>query len=851
MNESNNNSDTKTENILYAKSDLKTTLFIHTQNVIKRIIEVYDNLPLILKRIPGLEEAAIISATFHDIGKSHPEFQKILKKLNNEWEGRRHEIISAVIFAYGILHNWFRIQIPMKNINSSYLSNFFHNSFSNCYSEKNWFINIWLSILFHHKYLIQNVYRNSSQYLTKINHLQRIPLNGELRRIILLNDYYALKENYDQIFNLFKDLERFIGELRKTNKISLEFEFLKNNFPNEDNFFKDNIEISRFFQEYLSENTNNKDFDKLLIQDNQREIISPKNRFYGSILLALLKTADHMASMEIIPIKIPSLIDYKLDEYSLYSFQENVQKESRSVILRAPTGSGKTKAALSWAQTNQKENSRLFYVLPYQASLNAMFRRLSDYFNNGLQNSNSKIGISHSRNLEFLSTLFEENEFSQIDSELTPRQLKSLTKEIYFPIKVSTAHQLLRLSLFGKGWETLLLELQESLIVFDEIHTYEPRILGMIIGLMKILRKYNSKFIIMTATIPNFIIDIIKKEVFPNNKGDSFSMIELNENNPDDKNFLYRKCHKFFLYSEYLINFINNKTNLERIIDRYRNDFKQLFICNTVGSAQKLYDIFIDLTQFFDIDEILLFHSKFTHNDRQEIEKRLIESEQKTNKEYDKYIKILIATQVVEVSLDIDYDYGYFEAAPIDALIQRMGRINRRAKNNIEGSSEPNIIIFERAEHDKLIYNPQLVIKTLEYLKGIENTPLTEFDLQSIVESVYPSFQEEDLEEFNKGLHHELIDNHNDSMQIGLQKEWIFEIIENADKIIEFVPKEYLIQFEGHWKSKEYLEARKLLISCYYKREWKNNLVPIDNTNFLSFNHPKYQYDKKFGLRKI
>jgi CRISPR/Cas system-associated endonuclease/helicase Cas3 len=73
-----------------------------------------------------------------------------------------------------------------------------------------------------------------------------------------------------------------------------------------------------------------------------------------------------------------------------YTYQIKAGKKVCNLILQSPTGSGKTEAALLWAQRNQKRNGRLFYTLPTTASLNAMYLRLKKSFND---KDNTLIGL--------------------------------------------------------------------------------------------------------------------------------------------------------------------------------------------------------------------------------------------------------------------------------------------------------------------------------------------------------------------------------------------------------------------------------------------------------------------------
>ncbi len=111
----------------------------------------------------------------------------------------------------------------------------------------------------------------------------------------------------------------------------------------------------------------------------QRKAISFQDRYYVSVLRGLTIASDHLGSAHKTPPLIPKLNDFSIIKFNLRPFQADAGWNIGSLILRAPTGSGKTEAALFWAQKNQRQNGRLFYVLPYTASINAMHQRTPSF----------------------------------------------------------------------------------------------------------------------------------------------------------------------------------------------------------------------------------------------------------------------------------------------------------------------------------------------------------------------------------------------------------------------------------------------------------------------------------------
>jgi CRISPR-associated endonuclease/helicase Cas3 len=163
---------------------------------------------------------------------------------------------------------------------------------------------------------------------------------------------------------------------------------------------------------------------------------------------------------------------------------------------------------------------------------------------------------------------------------------------------------------------------------------------------------------------------------------------------------------------------------------------KVLVVCNTVKNAQLVFN---ELSE--DADNAVLLHSAFNGVDRSRHELDLKRGEE------DGSIKLLVGTQAIEVSLDIDYDLIFTEPAPIDALIQRFGRVNRKRS---KGQS-PVVVFRESNPTDRYIYPPEIVALTVDVFKKIiaENDGIIEEGkLQQYIDYVYPDWQPKQKEQF-------------------------------------------------------------------------------------------------------
>ncbi len=392
------------------------------------------------------------------------------------------------------------------------------------------------------------------------------------------------------------------------------------------------------------------------ITRRQSKSISSERRLRASLLRGLLIGADHLASAGIESLPEPLDFGRFSPSFKVRDFQRSCAR-SGNIILRAPTGSGKTEATLLWAGANQCENGRFFYTLPYTAALNAMYERLKRTF----PDQGQSVGLLHGRAAHHLY------ESVQADYPSEPQRATAealararLAREMYYPARVCTPHQLLRLTLLGKGWEQMLSEVPGSCLVFDEVHSYDPALAGLTLGTARLFASMGARLMFASATLPHFLESAIQQLI-------PCAVVSPDPQSESDREVLNRKRHVTRLVDQSLLEL------LPQIVKAATDGLSVLVVCNHVRSAQLLAR---ELRRRLGEgnDNVCLFHGRFNMRDRRSKENALASKS---------LPKVLVATQVVEVSLDISFDVGFFEAAPIDALAQRMGRVNRGGNNKI------------------------------------------------------------------------------------------------------------------------------------------------------------------------
>lgn len=312
-----------------------------------------------------------------------------------------------------------------------------------------------------------------------------------------------------------------------------------------------------------------------------------------------------------------------------------IENRDENIIAIAQTGMGKTEAGLLWIG-----DTKGFFILPLKTAINSIYYRVRD----GIvkENIEDKVGLLHSDTKDIYIENISESDIFDIYYEST--------RQLSLPLTICTLDQIFDFVYRYKGFEPKLATLSYSKIVLDEIQMYSPELLAYVIKGLKDITKMGGKFSIITATFPKFIEEFLRKEGIEFKISPEFTKKDLP--------------------LRHRVEVLEEKINSDFIIERYQKN-KVLIICNTVKEAQRVFEELLEKIE--DKERIHLFHSKFIKKDRKLKEKRILELGSKENKDYG----IWVATQVVEASLDIDFDILFTELSDLNGLFQRMGRCYR------------------------------------------------------------------------------------------------------------------------------------------------------------------------------
>ena len=520
---------------------------------------------------------------------------------------------------------------------------------------------------------------------------------------------------------------------------------------------------------------------------SQRRTFDAASRIAAARLRGLTITCDHLASGHMRPKAPVFLADWSVAPIHPHGFQEHAGSTVGHAIVRAPTGSGKTEAALMWARANQIQNARVYYVLPHTASIDAMVRRLSEHRSDCskvLCQSHFPVGTLHARAASSLYSLYQGDDdlCRRIHQQNVARQLKDLAREMGFTFRVTTPHQILRQALRGRGWEIMLSEFPCALFIFDEVHAYEPRMVGLLLATARLVESWGGRCAFLSATLPGFLERLIR-EALPAVQ----PTVAPTLSNSSDAEILGRRRHRVGLRGG-------------SVADLSEGDFPDgsstLVVCNHVRTAQKAYERLRGQMGA----QVDLLHGRFNRADRKAKERAITGG---------KLPRVLLATQVVEVSLDIDFDLLFTEPAPIDALIQRMGRVNRAGKR-----APANVEVLERQEAAHELYEEELSRRSVaELIELGRHGAVSEQDLVACADHVYGAgYDGAARVEFLDGLNHPGLVDFGDHVTAGVHERWIESVLESTDGTVDVLPSSKepefrRLQAEGLW-----LDANELLV---------------------------------------
>lgn len=400
-------------------------------------------------------------------------------------------------------------------------------------------------------------------------------------------------------------------------------------------------------------------------------------------------------------------------------FQVDCGAAEGHLIAIAPTGSGKTEASWLWAlgQVERRQARKILVLLPTMVTANAIHDRLDAF----MYEHEHRVGLVHST-----SDLLKESTVSG-DDEADRADVRGehlAESHLFRPVTVGTVDQLLIPLLHAGRWAMKTMAAADAAVVIDEIHAYEPHTLGLIALMIEQLAPLGTRFMIMSATMPEALKAGLQKVLSSEAPGAPGVTVVEDADLLDLARNQWRTCDvplTEWLFSEDEAGRRVPSDDFLRLWKRRNERGEPLKILVVVNTVKRCQDLAKALREFgFDL---VCYHSKFIFDDRRAKERRINDAPP----------RLLVATQVVEVSLDIDYDVLITECAPIDALVQRAGRVNRARRPTLG-----EVVVHPPEEGSETVYGfPRGVLEDTWNACLEIRTPPTERELIAMVDRVY------------------------------------------------------------------------------------------------------------------
>lgn len=405
------------------------------------------------------------------------------------------------------------------------------------------------------------------------------------------------------------------------------------------------------------------------------------------------------------------------------------------VLIEAPMGEGKTEAGMYAAvQMMHRWQKDGFYIaLPTSATSNQMVLRMREWFS--ANNMADQVRLLHAMAWLVDESMRDYSSNSEESDEIR-RWLAPLRRGLLGQYSVGTIDQAMLAVSTAKYSVLRLLGLSNKVLVFDEIHSYDVYMEEFICTLLAWCKALQIPVVMLSATLP----PELKKKLLK-----CYSVRELSSSYPlitaisdaGIKEIPVKETVKKGTVDIELLPILNSTDEIaEKAAALVEKGGCLCVLVNTVSMAQ---EVFSALESRFD-GELLLFHGQFPAEQRTDIERLCIQKFGK-DKNHRPKRAILVATQVVEQSLDVDFDTMLTAIAPIDLVIQRMGRVFRHASTpRPEHLRNPKlwIMVPQKDELGKnaLVYQEVLLRQSIHVLRDREQICIPE-DLAELVAAGY------------------------------------------------------------------------------------------------------------------
>lgn len=436
-------------------------------------------------------------------------------------------------------------------------------------------------------------------------------------------------------------------------------------------------------------------------------------------------------------------------------------KEPSILLVEAPMGEGKTEAAFfAHLELQRRFGHRGLYVaLPTKATGNAMFKRTLKFLRSQGMDRTLDLQLLHGATL--LNDTFQNLRPSGIHDSTAGGEVRAgewfthKKRALLSEYGVGTVDQALLPILPVRHNFVRLWGLANRVVVFDEIHAYDAYTGTLLIHLLRWLLALGSSVVLLSATLPPSIRRKLANIVSADFPDQETAYPRLSVFRPGAVEQIHFEADPARRLTLQLQAISPELPSMRSALEEYLGSGGMgLALVNTVQRAQELYRLFPDGEplerdgnrvgkRLPDGTEVLLFHARFPAELRQTREDHALETFGESATRIGR--KILIATQVAEQSLDLDFDLIATDLAPIDLVLQRAGRLWRHARKS-RPTTKPILLVagltgdappsFGEPLWWGKVYREDVLLRTWSLLHGKQNLTLPD-EIDTLVQAVY------------------------------------------------------------------------------------------------------------------
>lgn len=667
----------------------------YLKNLILRISDVVN------EDVRNLKNIILFFAFLHDVGKIHPAFQfKLIPDVLEDFGYQNNEV----------LYGGFRHEVYSEKVLSEYID----SRFSKLHSRN--LVKIMpKAIKCHHQGKEPNSCPIPQEHLDAWTQMQKAVIEIANNLFPFTPSNSILKEYGNGIFELIIGIINLADWIASTQNVF-------------DDKSPDNFNDVNQYTDYLKDQCMSFLKRNYMLGDSLNNMFHNPNDWW-KLLIGKFSPRPMQKTVE-------SLID-KHSQPSLLFVEDSC-------------GGGKTEAAMYYALSQAKNAGGIYFALPTTATSENMRQRIASICANGID-SNFRVPV-------YNSMAWMQEDDVKLDSNLWQNDSKL---KLFYPIAVGTVDQLL-MSVQGIKYSDLgLIALSNKVLIIDEMHAYDAYMLEELKTLFSYCSLMGVTIIVLSATMTNetkkqlivaYNMAKDRNNVEINGLVTNYESLQLSFDYPlitkVTKNAIVETASQISKSTtyEYKLLEVNQSTMFDNILNQAFNLTQDggtvAVVFNTVALAIGMYSYTIAKCNTAGVDiDVDLLHSRFSLEEKDNKIKKILNKYGKDRSQRPKR-SILISTQIIEQSLDVDFDYMITELAPIDLIEQRFGRVRRhedvgtiREKNKLNG---PSVFIFHEHDFGKstYVYEKSILSATLDYLK-LNNVLRSPVDVRDSIERVY------------------------------------------------------------------------------------------------------------------